>query len=1027
MTESTPIFLRTHTEYKKKKKRSRGAKLAKNVVDQTDLEQRGEGPIWPKYALVIDSETTTDERQTLTFAFYRLCRLEANKEYACVEEGLIYPDDLRLNDPDGMKILEDYASMHTSETKPGKPVQLQLRSRSKVMQKVFWPNAYDPPSGFGALVVGFNLAFDLTRLAIDCRPARRLKEMWSFLMSQDRHPETGQCREDPFRPRIIITPKDSKAAFIRFAGVNIRNKKTGRKFTQYKEGRFLDLRTLGWALRNESFSLRSAAKEFTDKEKDDHDPTGKITLDEINYCRNDVRVTVAILNGMKNEFDLHDIDLKPDRALSPASIAKSYLKQMGIIPPLKKFDLSPEVLGAAMQAYYGGRAECRIRHTDVPIVYTDFLSQYPTVNSLMGLWQMLTAERLRMEDATDDVRKLLANVTTESVFDPDFWKQLTFFALVQPAGDILPVRTEYNGETTNIGINPLTSKRPVWYAGPDLVAATLLSPTHKAPDIVRALRVLPEGQQASLQPVTLRSSVNVDPRKDDFFQKIIEARARVKKDQSLPESERDALSYFLKILANSGSYGLFVEINPERVGKNVRANVKVYSGETYFETTSPIVEPPGVWYCPVFASLITAAGRLLLALLERSVTDKGGSHLLCDTDSLAVVASEAGGLVPCVGGAHRLGHGREAVKALSWSAVQEIVNKFEKLNPYDRDAVPSSILKLEDVNFCDGAQRELYGYAIAAKRYALFKLATDSIHVETAKAHGLGFLFPPDEGFDKEADAPVWVVEAWDWIVRGALGLPRNDPPWFDLPAMMRFKITTRQVLKVLQDRQVNLPYQDRVKPFNFILSPMIDDFGGLPIGCKANHFTLITPYTKDVSRWYGLKYFNVHDDEKQYRLGCPGKRLPSQAEPQRLEDVVSRYRWHPEAKSLAPDGSECGRKTQGLLQRTPVTAIEQPRYIGKETDRRWEQGEDISMLDPKLVEYRPNETARLVCDPELQRVVGGISIRKLAKAADVTENTVKAAKRGDRLQRSTVEKLRKGLNQFLSPRPIKAVRKKAR
>jgi hypothetical protein len=47
--------------------------------------------------------------------------------------------------------------------------------------------------------------------------------------------------------------------------------------------------------------------------------------------------------------------------------------------------------------------------------------------------------------------------------------------------------------------------------------------------------------------------------------------------------------------------------------------------------------------------------------------------------------------------------------------------------------------------------------------------------VENPKAHGLGFLHPPKEGFDDRADAPVWVIEAWDWILRGALGLPRND------------------------------------------------------------------------------------------------------------------------------------------------------------------------------------------------------------------------------------------------------------
>ena len=79
-------------------------------------------------------------------------------------------------------------------------------------------------------------------------------------------------------------------------------------------------------------------------------------------------------------------------------------------------------------------------------------------------------------------------------------------------------------------------------------------------------------------------------------------------------------------------------------------------------------------------------------------------------------------------------------------------------------------------------------------------------------------------------------------------------------------------------------------------------------------------------------------------------------------------------------------------------------RYTGKEIDRPLEQGEDITMLDPHLLEYRPNETARLVRSV-LQRDARRTSIRALAKAAGVSDKTVKAARRGERLRRSTVGK----------------------
>src|ERR1017187_7115067 len=104
---------------------------------------------------------------------------------------------------------------------------------------------------------------------------------------------------------------------------------------------------------------------------------------------------------------------------------------------------------------------------------------YPTVNTLLGLWRLLTAKKLRIREANRDVRKLLKSVNVNQLLDPKTWPKLGFFALVQPEGDILPVRTVYGdkriGSETNIGLNPLTSETPIWFAGPDIVASTLLT------------------------------------------------------------------------------------------------------------------------------------------------------------------------------------------------------------------------------------------------------------------------------------------------------------------------------------------------------------------------------------------------------------------------------------------------------------------------------------------------------------------------------------------------------------------------
>ena len=93
-----------------------------------------------------------------------------------------------------------------------------------------------------------------------------------------------------------------------------------------------------------------------------------------------------------------------------------------------------------------------------------------------------------------------------------------------------------------------------------------------------------------------------------------------------------------------------------------------------------------------------------------------------DTDSMAIVATESGGLIDCPGGDHRQKDGTAAVKALSWKQVNGIAERFKSLSPYDKSAVPGSILKVEDDNFDPetGKQRQIWCYAISAKRYALF-------------------------------------------------------------------------------------------------------------------------------------------------------------------------------------------------------------------------------------------------------------------------------------------------------------------
>lgn len=103
--------------------------------------------------------------------------------------------------------------------------------------------------------------------------------------------------------------------------------------------------TLAFALADNSYSLAGAIEAFgSHPAKMEHEPTGRVTEKEITYARQDVRASLGLLNALKHEYELHPITLRPDKAYSPASIGKAYLRVMDITEPMQKFnDIPPEI------------------------------------------------------------------------------------------------------------------------------------------------------------------------------------------------------------------------------------------------------------------------------------------------------------------------------------------------------------------------------------------------------------------------------------------------------------------------------------------------------------------------------------------------------------------------------------------------------------------------------------------------------------------------------------------------------------
>jgi len=563
------------------------------------------------------------------------------------------------------------------------------------------------------------------------------------------------------------------------------------------------------------------------------------------------------------------------------------------------------------------------------------------------------------EDDTNNIRCLMDGISLEDCFKPAIWRRFNFFALVQPDNDILPVRTVYDGVSQNIGNNYLTSETPLWFAGCDLIASKIR--TGQAPKILRAIRMVPHGKQAEMTSVNLRGSmVEIDPYKDDLFRKVPEQRKLNRTDK--------ALYYWLKIFANS-IYGFFVELIPELQTKNVP--VGVFSGEKKFPDSSDVIEKPGTWFFPPLASLVTSAGRLLVAMTEACVQEKEGTYLFCDTDSLAIVSSKNGGSLNIPGS--------EGVRILRWTEVQEVVNRFISLNPYDRHAVKGSILNLVDANFADSdpnkSQRQLYGYSIAAKRYALYeKIGESEINIVDPKAHGVGFLYPPKNSTQNwDEEIPQWIYEMWDYIVRSALGLKSRKPTWVGVPQMMRLNVTTYNVLKMLGQWEI-------ARPYNFLLLPMVDPLFGHAFDRRSNEkILLVCSFSSKQDRWFDLECVNVHDGKKYKMVDCKQDNEISHnvVFPSQFARLLIEYQEHPEAKSLAPDGSPCKADTRGLLQRAHIIAGEL-RYIGKETDRKWEEDDDISVLEFNTTEY--GRSTKVIASEDIKNQILEIGINKCAR-----------------------------------------------
>ena len=553
--------------------------------------------------------------------------------------------------------------------------------------------------------------------------------------------------------------------------------------------------------------------------------------------------------------------------------------------------------------------------------------------------------------------------------------------LIAPDGDRLPTRARYNASRHNdstdpkratgrynVGIPYRDGGPPQWYTLADACASNLMS--GKAPTILDVLRFSPGGSQAHLEPIAIAGNpaYHVDPNHEDFIRRLVELRADVRADQKQAQAagdhtrarELNAIQQAMKITANGTAYGSAIELNPVEHRKG--AWVTVY----HPDGTTPRVhrdrtEEPGRWFHPLVATLVAGAGRLLLATTMRLVDDLGGSWAFCDTDSLLIIATEHGELIPCPGGEHHTPSDQPAIKALCWKHVTAIVDQFTALDPYDGPGHPKSILKIEDENYdpTTGRQREIKCLAIAAKRYGLFTRRPDGTPAIVSSGdkkkrseHGLGHLLPPKAPTPDVSDR-TWLDEWWEHLLHLELGFEDHpEPSWFDQPAVGRLTVTSQRDIKAFVTYNDRRPYDQQVKPWGFLtIAHPADHERASRDGVR----TLIAPFERDPVKRVQASW--IDRDHPEHARG----RIHTATTPEYREgstrvlsyrDYFDRYRQHPEAKALDPnDGKRCHPWTRGHLQPWHIAATQQHR-VGKESNRLTDPHQSMATEDEQALEY---------------------------------------------------------------------------
>lgn len=949
------------------------------------------------WVFVLDTETTLSIDQSLTVGAYAVYGIDNNTKIllaktkrltrealdALHECGLFYNPETVT--PEQIKIIEEYAHAN----------KISVFTKQEFITQVFfkWVHQHQ------ALCIGHNLSFDISRLATDWAEARgSFKDGFSFRVCECKL--TPGYRTCGFHPNIRVRSLGGRKALYGFMQSVTFNKGKPQKGEFRNDGKFLDTMTFGRALLGPGKgSLLDMGKRFkSDILKTTTDVHGVITPEYLAYNINDVKATFSLFIKQRALYKLHGTTRPMWKIYSEASLGKAYLDDMKFPQFMKQHaDFPKAALGSFMSTYYGGRSEVKYRRKIGQCMYADFKSQYPTVNALQGLQELLLAERITIEKDINAVKTWVDNITVEELLNKSAWHKLRGICQIIPNEDVLPVRSEYSSSpSANIGVNYLSSKIPTWYTIADIVASKLI--TGKTPHIIDVMVLTPHGRVATI-PFSLFGDDNykIDLNADDLFASVIDLRSKVRADAKKENIDSDGYAFLdglqmaLKLLANSTSYGVLLEVVPDERGKPQK-------GTVYADRTIPVyatrLEKPGKYFAGAVGALIPAGGRLLLAMAERLALDRGIRMGMNDTDSAIFIKPDM------------------MEQATFYNQIRDITGAFDKLSPY---RTGGALFELEDSNFDkDGNITPLYFFGVSTKRYAIFNHQNSGVVIRGFKEHGLGDIAPPigyKSPFAPTALGQQWIHDYWMNEILGQLKLKTKELP-LNVPEVHHRKVTTTHLMNMYSD----IPH---IRPFGF--------FSTFPPPPECNNYGLDTQDTV----LYSSHVTNLKGDLEIYRRDTNEKLVIPSDMLRTIADRMIGYFHRCEYKATPHDG-------EGWLERQHVEVIEHI-FIGKEYLEKYEMAPGITinqtsytptptlgvftvtrLTDDKLRHSRtiqppkpraPYTSNNVNIQDILRDAVKHISPLTLSRAVRVGLNTIYRALNGESIKASTAEKITTFLN----------------